>query len=386
MHGLKKTIILMGISALLAACGGGGEESQSINTSGVTPNTATDTVISGMATKGPVTGTASFYTLDANGSKGSLLKNSAVVFGRYSANIGKYAGPVIIEVSGSYTDEATGKSMTLAAPLRAALADATGTIKVAVTPLTELAVQKAGTLTASGIDSGNKLVSDIFKVNIISTQPVAPTRDAVTVASQSQKDYTLALAAISQLSQTRGEPLAATLKSVARDISTSGMASQTVSSFQQAVTTFITSGNNLTGVGDVTATNLAKINGSSTTSYTLSIQGSFAVNAIKGIQFEIVIPPGLTVRSDVASGATVPGIVTAASGVPDILSRYSASDGVLHLGMISSKGIGVGDFATIVFDIVPGYVKPSPAAFSISNPTAVDGTATKIDGVSITVK
>src|SRR6185369_12017159 len=144
-------IKLLAASALialsLAGCGGGGGGGGAATDNAT--NTTADTVISGMASKGPIDGTAKIYALNSNGSKGNLLTNADIVSGAYTAKIGKYAGPIIIEVSGSYTDEATGSTLTIAdkTPLRAALSNASGEVKVAVTPLTELAVQKAGALT-----------------------------------------------------------------------------------------------------------------------------------------------------------------------------------------------------------------------------------------------
>jgi hypothetical protein len=397
MYSIKKLTATFLTAILLSACGGGGGSSSQPNNSAqqnpsVATNTTTDTVITGMASAGLIDGTATIYAISADGGKGALLKgNVPVLKGSYSVNIGKYAVPVLIEVTGSYTDEATGTTIVLGSPLRAAIANASGTITAAVTPLTELAVQKAGTLTASSIDTSNKLISGIFKVdNIITTQPVDPTAD-ISAASANQKDYTLALAAISQLSLTRGgEPLTTTLASVAGSISSNGMNSTTVTNFQKAVTDFIASAKNLTGINDIAATSLNNINGNSTASFTLALQGSFAVNAIKGIQLEVVIPPGLTVRADATSGETLPGIVSASpattAAAASLLSWYNPSDGVLHLGATTSKGLGVGDLATITCDVVPGWTKPAASAFSVRNIKAVDGTTATISGVSVTVK
>jgi hypothetical protein len=395
MHNIKKLAAFALIVLLLAACGGGGGGGNFSNNSAspptLTPNASTDTVISGMASKGPVNGKVVIYAINADGSRGTLLKNDVpIVKGSYSANIGKYAVPVLIEVSGSYTDEATGKTITLDSPLRAALANASGTINAAVTPLTELAVQKAGTLTAANINTSNKLISDIFKFDIITTLPVDPTAAAVAEAEQNQKEYTLALAAISQLSLTRSEPLATTLAGIAASISTSGMSSQTATNFQKAINDFISSSKNQTGITDIAATSLAKINGGTIASFTLALQGSFAANAIKGIQFEVVIPPGLTLRSDATSGATLSGIVSASpatvAAAASLLSWYNPSDGVLHLGMTTSKGLGAGDLETITFDTVPGWALPAAAAFSVRNIKAVDGTSATINGVAVTVR
>jgi hypothetical protein len=376
----------------IAACGGGSNNGSGPG-SVITPNTTTDTVISGMATVGPVSGTVSFYTVNSDGAKGSLLKNSPVVFGRYSANIGRYAGPVVIEVTGSYTDEATGAENTpLTTPLRAALPHATGAVKAAVTPLTELALRKAGALTKANIDAGNKLVSDIFKFNVIDTQPVAPTTAAVSKANQSQKDYTLALAALSQLSLMRGgEPLTSTLAHVANGVSFNGMTSQVTTNFQEAVTGFIASGNNLTGITNMAATNLARIDGGATITYTLALQGNSTAKAVKGIQFELVLPDGLKVRSDPGTGLPFAGIVTASGAVSSAVSRYSAADGLLYLGFLAD-GIGSGDLVTVICDIVTGVSgNATPATLPyVRNLKAdggvVDGSSVTVSGVSVTVR
>ena len=383
------------ILLLLAACGGGGSGT---STSTDTSNTTTDTVISGMASKGPVTGTISVYVLNSDGSKGSLLKSKDFDNGSYSINIGKYAGPIIAEVIGSYTDEATGltKTITADAPMRAALSNASGTINVAVTPLTELAVQKAGALTPSAINAGNKLISDIFKVDIINTQPVAPTATAVSSATQSQKDYTLAIAVLSQLALTRGESISTTLSSIAGDISFSGMNSQTATSFQNAVAAFMSNTYNNTGVTDPSATNISKINGKIPVTFTLAIEGNFAANSIKGIQFEVVLPSGLTVRTDAGAGEVLPvlpEIVTlsasAAAVNPNLVLSYSASSReltfVLSIGT-TSAGIGAGDLATITCDILTNYSAPAANALSVNHIMAVDGKAVTISGVNVRVK
>lgn len=391
MNRIKSLAASALIALSLAACGGGGGGAGGAATDNST-NTTTDTVISGMASKGPIDGTVKIYALNADGSKGSLLKIEQTDpnnKGSYSANIGKYAGPVIIEVTGSYTDEATGNKLAIddVAPMRAALSNASGTVTVAVTPLTELAVQKARTLTPSNINDGNKLVSDIFKIDIINTQPVAPENVTASTTDQSQKDYTLALATISQLSKNRlGEPLSDTLASVASSISYSGMTPQTVASFQKAVTDIKASDN----FKDVSSMNLANV-GTNTATYKIAITdpANMAADAIKGIQLEIVIPAGLTIRSNAASGETLSGIVTASTSIssaaPNISSKYTASSSVLAFGLITSTGIGPGELATITCDVLPGWTVPSAKAFSVRNIKAVDGTAATVSGVSMTV-
>lgn len=389
-----KRIRLLAASALIAlsiaGCSGGsgGTAPGGSNNDGTPGN---DTVISGIASKGPITGTVSIYALTGSGSKGNLLKSAPITAGVYSANIGKYAGPVLIEVSGSYTDEATGSVLQIpeSAPLRAALPDASDEIATAVTPLTELAVQKAGNLTPAAIAAGNKLVSDIFKLDIINTLPVAPTAGAVGAADPSQQDYTLAIAAVSQLSRTQDLPLSGTIATLAAGISSSGMSSQARTDFQDAVTTFITvNPNNTTGVKEVSATGLAAV-GANTASFTLSVQG-VAARPVNGIQFDVVIPDGLTVKTD-ATGKTLPGVVSLSAQVsaaaPYQETYYSAESGVLRIAIITGAdaGIGPGALATITCETVPGWTVPQASAFGIRNVQAADAGAATISGIGVTI-
>lgn len=371
---------LLALSALitlsLAACGGGsGAGGTATNNESNGSNGATATVVKGVASKGPIDGKAKIYALNADGSKGSLLSTADVISGVYEANIGSYTGPVIIEVTGSYKDEATGNTISLDpnAPLRAAVSGASGTVSTAVTPLTELAVRKAGALTPSNIDTGNKLVSEIFKIDIINTMPVQPTSDALGKpgVTQSQKDYTLALAAISQLSMNRStngvsEPVADTLASLAYGITSGGMSDRTIRSFKEAVTDI----NRTDAFRNVSSTNLAYV-GTITATYKLTISGptDMAANAIKGIQFEIVIPAGLTLRNDPATGIPLSGIVNESKPASNqyVYSKFTSASNVLAVGLIASTGIGTGDLATITCDILPGWTAPPASSFSVKN-------------------
>lgn len=160
--------------------------------------------LSGVASKGPIdNGTVKVYALNANGSTGSLLGTASTgTEGSYSVNIGTYSGSVLVEVTGgTYTDEATGTTGVSNPGLKAAVADVSGTVTVAVTPLTDIAVQYAGTsLTAEKIEQANYLVSTLAGVNIIDTLPVNVTDSmASSNASMDQINYGLMLAAISQM-------------------------------------------------------------------------------------------------------------------------------------------------------------------------------------------
>lgn len=190
-------VYLLTVVAGLSACGdnvGGGVAATN------------STIISGVASKGPLNGsTVCAYAIAAD-AKGAALGSCAtnIVNGNYSIDIGAYTGPVLFEATGgTYTDEATGATVALASPLRSILSNATGSAaNVAVTALTELAYQMAnavpGGLTGANIQAAITSVQTNFGVaDIINTLPV----DALNVppgASPEQKTYALALATISQ--------------------------------------------------------------------------------------------------------------------------------------------------------------------------------------------
>src|SRR5450759_1511155 len=93
-----------------AACGGGGTAADNVG-SGCTG------YISGAAVKGPV-GHATITAYGINGGQMGAQIGTATtdVNGNFSMGIGNYAGPVLLQMSGgSYTDEATGVAMAMAA-------------------------------------------------------------------------------------------------------------------------------------------------------------------------------------------------------------------------------------------------------------------------------
>ena len=73
---------------------------------------------------------------------------------------------------------------------------------MAVTPLTDIAVKYAGTLTKENIEKGNSLVSSMIGINIINTQPIdVSDPGAAESATQEQVEYGLMLATISTMAQ-----------------------------------------------------------------------------------------------------------------------------------------------------------------------------------------
>src|SRR5262245_42088889 len=121
-----KIRILLGLMCSLAVlamsgCGGGG--------GGGAPGATT---VTGVAAKGPFASgsVVKVFKIDAvTRTKGDLLGTGATdATGAYTVDAGAYTGPIIVEVTGSYKDEATGTTVALdpVTPLRAAISNAAG--------------------------------------------------------------------------------------------------------------------------------------------------------------------------------------------------------------------------------------------------------------------
>ena len=384
-----KILKLLAASSLLictlSACGGGGGDA--------TTGGGGSTVVTGMATKGPFLkdSTVNVYAV-VNGAKGTLLAQTKTSDdnGSYSADLGSYTGPVVVEVSGSYQDEATGGTVTVpeAAPIRAALPLAQGSVTLPVTPLTELAVQKTGgDLTAAAITAANTLVSEIFKVDIVATLPVAPTAAALSGATQAQKDYTLALAVVSQLASEAGgasgnDKLQNALTELGQGISATGMTSTVSTAFQGALTNFVANPNNQTGVSDTTSTGLVHA-GTLTKSYTLSLAGN--ASAAQAIQFDLVLPQGVTVNTDSLDSSVLAGSFAMQQAYTGALVAARYSSGTVTVGIVSTPGVSSGAFATITCNIPAGTTAPAASAFSVSNVTVLDAGENPLSGVAVQI-
>ena len=246
---ILKLIGLIAISFAITACGGGSGSQAPVATS-----------VNGVASKGPITGgEVKVYALRSDGSQGDQLGPTKKTNenGTYSVDIGNYSGNILVEVTGgTYTDEATGNLNQPNPGLRAALAEASGTVAVAVTPLTEIAVQSAATLTKENIERANSLVSSMVGTDIISTIPVDVSSVVPGTASQAQIEYGLMLAAISKMID-NGEAtnVADAMSSISDDLS-DGMLNTTGTTILTALNEFILDERNQSSVQTAGETNL----------------------------------------------------------------------------------------------------------------------------------
>ncbi|HJV36670.1 MAG TPA: hypothetical protein VJ604_16480, partial [Geomonas sp.] len=204
---LVKMAAVAVIMALFAGCGGGSSTPSP-------PPATSKTYASGTASAGLIkNGTIQIYAANSDGSKGTLLASTTTDSqGQYTVTVQNYQGPVVIEATGSYVDEATSATTTIpaSAPLRAgSMVSGDGSsIKIAVTPLTELAYRQAvaaaagGTPIGTAISNANNQVSSTFGIDVLQVQPVEATQTALEGATMDQRAYVLALAGISQMSMT----------------------------------------------------------------------------------------------------------------------------------------------------------------------------------------
>lgn len=206
-------------------------------------NTNTTSTISGVASKAPLNGaTISFYKITDEGKKGELLGTvKTKEDGTYEVSL-NYSGPVLaIAAGGTYIDEATNKKVTLTTELRAAISDASDKIVSSITPLTELAVRDAentGGFKPENIKASNKklgqLLGDDDEKDITKINPFDPNDKDGDKKDILQKNYTLLLAAISQLTQNEKKDLNDIIKDIEDDLS-DGTLETTGKKFKKAI-------------------------------------------------------------------------------------------------------------------------------------------------------
>lgn len=189
-------------SLLLAACG------SSSNTNGT---------VSGTVIKGPVTGATVTAYAATNGTMGAPIGTGKTdANGNFSISVGDHTGPMMLQASGgTYTDEATGTTMTMQpgdVMASAIPSSGTGTTGIQITPLTSMAHERAhhmtGGITDANITAANTAMGTYFSVSdILHTAPMNPMMTGSgTSASKDAKNYGMAIAAMSQYAKNLGMP------------------------------------------------------------------------------------------------------------------------------------------------------------------------------------
>ena len=368
----------LNLMLLLTACGGGDGALPAVPVAPLAPVSS----VEGVASKGLIAGgTVKVYAVSAAGVKQSLLSETKTdAKGHYIITIGNYAGAVLVEVTGgSYEDEATHKTVenSTTVPLRALYPDvAPGTTTLQVTPLTELAAVRVGSsMTPTAIRDANSLVSKVMKVEILSTAPVAMTATAFTAAgvSQAQRDYSLMLAAVSQLMLTTGSTLEATLASLNNGLSSSsGMSEPTGNALSGALTTYVAANTAQTGV--TTAPPSLQNLGTVTKKLTVSLNTSNA-SSVQAISAVMTLPAGLLLSADTAgvpagSALSLAGSSAAAKNITyaaKYVAAAGASPATITISLLAPEG-GLtegGDIITITCNVALGATAPAASAVAL---------------------
>ncbi len=377
------SMIIATTALLLSGCGGGGGGG------------GTTHALSGVASKGLIkngTNNVKVYALNADGSKGSLLATTSTgAKGDYAADLGSYAGAVLVEVSGTYTDEATGQPVTIAAnkPLRAAVDSVVGSIAVSVTPLTELAVQKAGgALTKDSIQQANAQVSAFFNLDVIATKPVDASASALNASgvSAAQKNYTLALAAVSQMANSNTADAAF---AVIAQIQANSDPAQTAAQFARALTDFTGNANNATGVTAATIPAELVNVGSKTAVAKLSVSG--VSGTVYGVDLTLDLPSGVTLVAD-ATGSVAPAVLSvvgSAAGSSLTSARYTAASGAVpgkvHLALVNGNGFAAGEFLEISCAVAQGTTAAFGNSLLEAGAKVVNANGGAVTGATVTV-
>ena len=215
----NKVIIFMILCLimLLGGCGNGGSSEAG---GGGSPTSPASTTLSGSVVDGFISNaTIRAYQINANGTQGAQIGSPTTsdAGGSYSLSLGSYTGPVLIESSdGSFTDWATGAIVNLAATdtLKAVVSNATGAVTAQITPLTNMAAERAqrdialnGITAATAIDNANTGIGQYFGAfNILTDSPIDPTvAGSATGVSQARVDYAMVLAGISKKRKNEAE-------------------------------------------------------------------------------------------------------------------------------------------------------------------------------------
>jgi hypothetical protein len=192
--------------------------------------------VSGTVVKGPVSGaTVEAYAV-TNGTMGAQVGGGTTdSMGNFSVSVGDYAGPMMLQASGgTYTDEATGTTMTVqpgdvmacAIPSAAVGGSAAG---VQVTPVTSMAHARVHHMTG-GISDANMVAANAalgayFSVSdILHTVPMDPlVAGSGAGASQDSMNYGMANAAMSQYAKTIGMPSSSGIVTALMDDASDGV-------------------------------------------------------------------------------------------------------------------------------------------------------------------
>lgn len=256
---------VLGIAALLTACGGGSSFGPPPD-----PVVPPNTTIVGVLAKGRVSGASVCAYRITDGKQGVQLGSCTTTDadGNFTIGFQDYAGEAMVQAKGgTYRDEATGASRTLTTlrAIRPGNLLAINQNTVHITPLTELAVQRAtalGSFTTERITQATRDVSQRFGgFDLHATTPADLMNTPGLSLGFPERAYGLALAGFSGYIANKGN--SATLDTVlidfARKIAANTLGSETTA-FRNGITTFLNSAQNGSGLTAATGAGLIALN------------------------------------------------------------------------------------------------------------------------------
>lgn len=298
-----------GIAVAASNKGGSSDEGSSSNNSSkiITATTVSEVVvpdnyIEGTVTLGPVLG-AGRLTVNLYDVKGTLLGSGDVDGnGKYSVNIKKYSGVILAQLVDKdatqvdYKDEATGLDKNLSTNLLAFSSISDSKTTVNINPLTTIASNLAGVMSADGVmnissfnpnSTANNDVSNSFGLgnNDITKQTAILTIDVIG-AKQTPNNLGVVLAALSGMDASRG--VYDTIYDLYSDIKTNGEIKSQLKSLFDGVAIADTKQSGVAGgtVGlvDKLSNLLAAISSTNELLYISSISTNNIIDAIESIQ------------------------------------------------------------------------------------------------------
>jgi len=409
LNSIRFIVIAGFVAAMGTGCGSGGGSGSTPGVSG--GGNTLSTIVSGTASKGIIyPGTIYFYGIDATGVKSGTPITSVNTDekGRYAADLGSYIGPLLVEASGDYTDEATGTKVTIAptTPLHAVIDLVDNSTRnnrvIAVTPLTELAYGMADSLKPDSITAANQRVCGMFKLaDIIGTEPVKADPAVMGAAgiSTEQQAYTLALATLSQMANNAHTGSAASFdhirslvdsfKADAGISSTAGLGKGNSTAFASALASATSSPEMAKFSQPISS--LSSV-GSPMLQLRLAAANVPAGTKLGGLRATITLPPGASIPAD-AQGQVSDGLIVptgaAAGGTAIAAGNYNQTASNLVVSLISSSasGFGDGDCAVITVNVLPGStLKASDFAASINEAKDAGPNYGAVTGVTVSLK
>jgi hypothetical protein len=254
------------LSMLMIAAGCGGDA-----TFGPTPVVpAPDTTLVGVVSNAPVSGARVCAYQLANGKRGTLLGSCVQtdVAGNYVIGFRDYAGEAIAEASGgTYRDMVTGatRTLTLFRSIRPGNVLPLNANTVHITPLTELAVQRAeslGGLTTTLVTEGARdVVSRFGGFDLHRSFPADLTTTQALTMDVDKRAYGLALAGLSGYLVNKASvgTVDTLLKDFNAKITASTLSAET-QSFREGISTFLRSARNGSGLTTTAGNGLIALN------------------------------------------------------------------------------------------------------------------------------